>query len=371
MFKKYVSNVPVSTGNNYIIEKGQTVKFRARAYFRPNVYGEFSWRFYFCNTLDSTFADGKVAYRNKPGGTWRINAASVAVAPDSGDDNGAEVMEKAVPVSSVTPVTFNGNASKTVSPDECFWSDAVTFRVEEGSYLVWEWEIEGDGIPFTPDSQVPTFCDWGDGWKFTIDCPLPAMLGCDRKVKKTIAFLGDSITQGCATTNNRYEMWVAKISFALGADYAVWNLGMGYGRGSDCATNGAWLRKAKQCDMAVLAFGVNDLESGTYRRGRSDTAEEFLDTTETLIKLLLEAGVEVIPGTVPPFSFQPAQCGEWRKVNRAIPKLAEKYGLRLYDIERSLDASPDLGNIYTYGAHPNAEGGTAAAQAFIKLWETL
>lgn len=368
MFKTYVSNVPAGTGNNYIIEKGQTVKLRARAYLRPNVYGEFSWRFYFSNTVDSTFADGKAAYRNKPGGNWRINYASVAVAPDSGDDNGAEVLGKASPICNVTDITFDGSSAKNVSPHERFWSDPVTFRVDEGSYLVWEWEIEGDGIPFTPDSQVPTFCDWGGGWKFTTDCPFPALFGCDRKVKKTIAFLGDSITQGCATTINRYEMWAAKISFALGSDYAVWNLGLGYGRGSDCAADGSWLHKAKQCDIAVLTFGVNDLESGAYLRGRSDTAEEFLETEETLIRLLKEAGVEVILSTVPPFSFQPAQCGEWRKVNRAIPELAKKHGLRLYDIERSLDADPNLGNIYTYGAHPNADGGTAAANAFMEMW---
>jgi len=368
MFKHYVSNVAIGTGNNIILETGKQVRFRARAYLRPTVYGEFTWRFFFSNTVDSTFCKGEAAYRNKPGGNWRIVSATIAQAPDSGDDNASEVLAKATPLSRATPITFDGNMSRNVMPDEKFWSDPVEFCVEKGHYLVWEWELEGDGIPMTPDSQVPVFCDFGDGWKYGTDCPFPALFGCERSVKKRIAFLGDSITQGCGTTINRYEMWVPKIAAALGEDYAVWNLGLGYGRGSDAATDGAWLYKGKQCDIAVLTYGVNDLESGAYRRGRSDTAVGFLETEETLIRLLTEAGVEVILATVPPFTFKPQQTEQWRIANRAIPRLAKKYGLRLFDIERVLDAAPNLGCICQYGDHPNAIGGTAVAKAFMEMF---
>jgi len=369
MFRKYVSNVPVGTGNNFIIQKGEPVKFRARAYFRPTVYGSFTWRFFFSNTVDSTFADGRTAYRGRSGGNWRILSASLSKAPDSGNDRAQDVLTKAAPLTDRTAVTFDGSTARDAAPDERFWSDPVSFTVEEGSYLVWEWELEGDGIPFTPDSQLPVFTDWGSGWKFTTDCPLPALLGCDRQVRKRICFLSDSITQGCGTAINGYEMWAAKIAKALGGEYAVWNLGLGYGRGSDCASDGSsWLYKAKQCDTAVLAFGVNDLESGAYGRGRGDTAEEFLETTETIIRLLENAGVEVIAGTIPPFSFRPAMTEQWRAANLAILAFAEREGRRLFDIERALDASPDFGNQYQYGAHPDGRGGTAAAEAFLAMW---
>lgn len=363
MFGKFVSNVPIGTGNNYIIEMGRTVKLRARAFFRPNVYGDFLWRFYFSNTVDSTFADGKTAYRNKSGGNWRINSASIASAADN-DDEAASLIS--AELANVTPVLFDGSASRNVKPDERFWSDIIQFKAERGKYLVWEWELEGDGIPFTPDSQVPTFCDWGDGYRFTIDCPMPAMLGCSRTVKKMIAFAGDSITQGCATTINKYEMWAAKISYALGEDYSVWNLGLGYARGSDFASNGAWLDKARHCDAAVITFGVNDLITGAYGAGRGDTADELLSSLERIIRLLQESGVQVILSTIPPFVFTDEQYAEWKKANLAIPALAEKYGLALFDIERALDASPNLGNIYTYGAHPNSDGGDAAAKKFME-----
>jgi len=366
MFKQYSSNIAIGTGNNCILETGKTVRLKARAYLRPTIYGKFTWRFFFSNTVDSTFGDGSVAYRNKAGGHWRILSASLFAAPDSGDDAPAEVLRKAAPQSAAVSVLFDGKTQRDVLPGEAFWSDPVDFHAEREHYLVWEWELEGDGIPFTPDSQVPVFCDWGDGWKYGTDCPFPALFGCSRQVKKTVAFLGDSITQGCGTGINRYEMWVPKIASALGEDYAVWNLGLGFGRGSDAASNGAWLHKAKQCDIAVLAFGVNDLESGAYRRGRSDTAVEFLETEETLIRLLTEAGVEVILGTVPPFSFKPQQMEQWRIVNRAIPRLAKKYNLRLFDIERALDGDPNLGCVCQYGAHPDGIGGTAAAEAFME-----
>ncbi len=369
MFHQYVSNIPLGTGNNCILEVGKPTRFKARAYLRPTVYGEFSWRFCFSNTVDSTFGGkGETAWRNKSGGYWHIHSATLSTAPDSGNDKASEVFAKASPIGNTTPVTFDGRRDKAVTPDERFWSDPVTFRADEGSYLVWEWELEGDGIPFTPDSQAAIFCDWGDGFKHGTDCPFPALFGVERQVKKRIAFLGDSITQGCGTGINEYGMWVAKIAKALGTDYAVWNLGLGFGRGSDAATDGAWLSKAKQCDMAVLAYGVNDLESGTYGRGRGDTATEFLETEETLIRLLTEAGVNVILCTVPPFPLDRMKTEQWRIANRAIPRLAAKYGLRLFDIERVFDVSPDLGCICRYGDHPNGEGGTAAAEAFMKLF---
>ncbi|MBE6598853.1 MAG: SGNH/GDSL hydrolase family protein [Ruminococcaceae bacterium] len=369
MFRQYVSNIPIGTGNNCILEAGKPTRLKARAYLRPTVCGEFTWRFYFSNTVDSTFNPrGEVAWRNKPGGCWRILSATVSTAPDRGCDKASEVLRAASPVTNTENVTFDGKGEKNVSPDERFWSDPVTFSVDEGSYLVWEWEIEGDGIPFTPDSQVPVFCDWGDGWRYGTDCPFPALFGCERTVKKRIAFLGDSITQGCGTGINEYGMWVAKIARALSDDYAVWNLGLGFGRGSDAASDGAWLHKAKQCDIAVLTYGVNDLESGSYGRGRGDTAVEFLETEETLIRLLTEAGVEVILNTVPPFPLDKMKTEQWRIVNRAIPRLAAKHNLRLFDIEKVFDASPDLGGLCQYGDHPDGRGGTAAADAFLKFF---
>ncbi|MGN1346855.1 MAG: SGNH/GDSL hydrolase family protein [Eubacteriales bacterium] len=365
MFKKYVSNVACGTGANYLLEFGESRTFRARAYFKPDVCGSYNWRFFFSNTVDSTFADGTVAYRNKSGGNWKIRSASIA--------DGGEISDRAVESGkgmSRTPVTFDGRPDRSVAPDERFWSDEIPFAVPENHYLVWEWELEGDRIPCTPDSQVPTFTDFGDGYDFRMECPMPALLGCDRSVKKTVAFMGDSITQGCATTNNAYEMWAAQISKMLNPTYAVWNLGLGWGRGADAATDGAWLNKGKQMDVVVLTYGVNDILHGSYGSDHRSTAGEVTAVLESLIEKLQASGTEVILSTVPPFDFSPEEYREWRAVNMAIPYIAKLHGCRVFDLESSLDASFALGNKPMYGPHPNGNGGRAAAERFYATFHT-
>ena len=80
--------------------------------------------------------------------------------------------------------------------------------------------------------------------------------------KARIAFIGDSITQGCGTTYNGYKQYAAVAAGRLGEDYAFWDLGLGYARGSDAATDGIWLYKAKQNDLVSVCFGVNDILQG-------------------------------------------------------------------------------------------------------------
>ena len=46
------------------------------------------------------------------------------------------------------------------------------------------------------------------------------MVGIDAPTKKKIAFLGDSITQGCGTPVNAYEHWNAVFADLLGNDYS-------------------------------------------------------------------------------------------------------------------------------------------------------
>ena len=168
------------------------------------------------------------------------------------------------------------------------------------------------------------------------------------------------------TSLDGYAMWVGRIGKMLKDEYAVWNLGLGFSRGSDCATMGSLMYKAKQNDIVVLTYGVNDLLSGKYNAGKRSTAGEILSYIEAIVKELQSAGVEVILSTIPPFRYDEAPLWEWRCINMAIPTLAKIYGCRIYDFEASVDASSKpLGNDYTrYGDHPNDEGGAAAAEAF-------
>ena len=359
MFRKYVSNTHCGTGTNYILNFKEDRRFTARAYFKCAVHGNLNHRFFFMNSVNSTFSDGSVAYRNLSGGNWKILSATIA---DGGEIGGLDVAPGEL--LNPTPVTFDGQREKSVTPDEKFWSDEVTFELPENHYLVWEWEIEGNGIPCTPDSQIPTFMNYNGELKFDISCPLPALIGVERPVKKRVAFLGDSITQGCQTTLNAYAQWAAKIGNMISPEYAMWNLGLGFARGSDAATDGCWLWKAKQMDVVVLTCGVNDVLSGEYKAGRPSTAGEIIGWLEKTVRLLKEAGVDVIISRIPPYEMNPRSYEEWRAVNLAIPAVAALYGCKVYDIESSLDGSAVLESRYLYNPHPNDEGGTAAAEKF-------
>lgn len=357
MFHKYFSNVSCGTGNNYILIFGEEKTIRARAFFKVEATGKYNYRFFYQNSVNSTFAQGEHAYVNQSGGNWTVSYARVGIGSEFGCYDAPDCF---------IPVTFDGKMTKNVSPDEYFWSDEVVIDVPEGKYLVWEWEITGDLIPCTPDSQIPTFVDLGEGFATYYGCPMPNFIGCDKNVKKRVVFVGDSITQGCGTSFDKYDMWVGRIGKMLKDDYAVWNIGLGFSRGSDIETGGSLMYKAKQNDVAILTYGVNDLLSGKFKVGRGDTAGELLSRIEGLVKELQSAGLTVILSTIPPFRYHEAALREWRCVNMAIPVLAKTYGCRVYDFEGSLDASNEyLGNDYTrYGDHPNGEGGEAAADAF-------
>lgn len=337
-------------------------RFVARAYLRCVSHEVSRWRFWFSNAVDSTFDAGQNAWPNRPGGAWRIHSARI------GDGGRAFYGERGIvpEVTGWTEVRFGSDSGRDVAPNETFWSDEVDFSLPEGHFLVWEWEIEGGEIPCTMDSQA--LCYTGkDEASLASDtfCPMPDLFGAEREVRSRIVFWGDSITQGCGTGTNQYGSWVPKIADGLGRAFGVWNIGLGFARGSDAATCGVWMDKALTADVVCMAFGTNDLGSGTRGRGRGDTAEEVLATMEALIVKLKESGKRVILFTPPPFCYVQKVYDEWKKVLQAYPALVEKHGIELFDFEASLDAEPPFGNVCQYGAHPDCRGGTAAADAFL------
>lgn len=352
MFKKYSSNTSCATGTSYVIGSTDGKK-SYRIYVRPEAYGNFAWRFFFINSVNSTFAQGEVSHANLSGGNWTVHSALIGVSSS---------LDPTEPLKNVTPVTFGTKPSKSVTPDEAFWSDEVMLEIADG-YLVWEWEVEGENIPSMPDDLFSSFVLTENGWVHEWNKPIPALFGCDRAVKKRIAFLGDSITAGCGTPKDKYEMWVGRIADAMASEYSVWNLGLGYGRGSDCASDKSWLFKGKQADVAVVTYGVNDIISGAYKQGRGSTAGEIVEYIEKIVTELQTAGVEVILATIPPFSFDSRQRWEWRCANMGILMLAKQKGCRVYDIEASLDTEPLKGD-YPNGDHPNSEGCRLAYEKF-------
>lgn len=56
-YTTYVSNTVISTGNNFYIEEAENITYRA--YLPVEEYGELEYKFFFTNTVDSTYTKGK------------------------------------------------------------------------------------------------------------------------------------------------------------------------------------------------------------------------------------------------------------------------------------------------------------------------
>ena len=169
MFSKYVSNVPLGTGTNFILSFGGDRRVRARAYFRVEMSGTFDYRIFYINSVNSTYDQGAVAYRNRSGGHFRVVSASLADGGQIGSADAERLIkeshhESLPPLDGAVTLTFDGETSRDVTPDEHIVSDPVRLTIPDGHYLAFEWEIIGDGIPCTPDSRALTFVDTGDGY---------------------------------------------------------------------------------------------------------------------------------------------------------------------------------------------------------------
>lgn len=358
-FTTYVSNTVVSTGNNFYIEKAENITYRA--YLPVEQYGELEYKFFFTNMVDSTYAKGKNAFVGKDGGAYTVSNAVIA---DGGTSTEDEITNR-------TPVTFGGKETKEVAADESYWSDPVTMNIPEGHYMVWEWTVSGEGIPCNKMASLTSTASSADGetFQFCDEIPLPQIIDAKRDVKHTVAAIGDSITQGCQTEQMKYEFWASKISTQLGSDVAFFNCGLGWARASDAASNENWLSRVSQYDTVIVAFGTNDIVSGKYG-GKKSSAEEIDEYLDTIVSYLTEKGCDVILFNAPPQDFKETNEGIRTALNEKIPAIAEKYGAKFFDFSALLSTEDEPGKA-VYGGHPNGEGGTVVADAFVKQFGSM
>ncbi|MBQ4052078.1 MAG: SGNH/GDSL hydrolase family protein [Clostridia bacterium] len=347
-FKEFVSNTTAGSGNQFFFD-GQPARV-GRAFYKINAPGTYEYSFLFSNVLDSTFQGGQQGWCNLICRPWTLRSLRVGCCP--GEKIGSDFMEPegACAVNeglTLQPVTVGGQSSVTVAPGAFLTTDPITLTFQPGDYLCLELSYEGPMVPYHPENLLPLYNLEGESWVYDRKMPVPGMVGCRRAVRGRIAYLGDSITQGIGCPKNSYLNWCARVAALVGNDYSHWNLGLGYGRALDLASCGAWMYKARQCDMAVVCYGVNDL-----RRGR--TAQELGASLERIVEELQTAGVRVLLQAVPPYPYTDDQCREWYKVNDYIrQELAPK-------VWRFFDQVPLLtqpGNPKPlYGGHPKAMG---------------
>ena len=342
-----------------------------RTFVRPRAPGPAQWVFWMSDATDSTWGAG-VPHPNQLGATWRIEAA---YAGDGGTTRAGVVPGTAI------ALTFAGSPSRTVQPGERFWSDPVTIDLPPDHYLAFTWalstEAGGPSIPSTSAPFLTSYIAFGKnlaaqdsnaGFGASTDLLVaPQLFATDRPVTNKLCFLGDSITQGIGSTRDSYGYWVAKIADGLGADVGVWNLGSGWARAADAASDGYWLAKAKQCTEVAVILGVNDIINS------SRSADQILADLTTILGALKahDPSTRTILFTVPTFNLGGAAYTTWKQVNdtiRAAPLLGAD---RVFDIAAvQSQPAPNDGQVkpeYANGgdAHPNDAAGTAIASAFL------
>lgn len=350
-FDTFVSDTLGGTGNQLFHRWGDDRARRGRVYYKLFRGGEGDYSLLFSNTIDSTYKVEYGSFANCVCDGWEILSAAVGVCRETG-------AETAGGVEKFFPLSFGGARSKTVAPGEFFATDPVTLAPEKGDFLCVELEFRGEMIPYHLESILPTFVCENGTWIPDKRVPVPGMVGCARKVAARIGYFGDSITQGIGTAPNAYTHWCALVAEALGDSYSHWNLGIGYGRGQDAASGGAWFFKAKHVDAAVVTFGSNDV-------GRGRSVEQMKADFTVLVDRLHDAGVKVFLQTLPPFDWQGEFLERWLAINAFLKdELAAK-------AEGFLDVAPLLTDetrgvgMSKYGKHPDESGCRVWAEALI------
>lgn len=310
-------------------------------------HGGENYALLFTNRADSTFADGSQSRANDPGGEWEILSMRAGLC--GGVDQLPEVWHE---------VTFDGKKEKAVDSPEPFCSDPIPLKGRAGDFLCYEITLRGCRFPYHHEITLAAEQLANGVFVPGREFPVPVMIGSDRAVERRIGFLGDSITQGCGTEYDSYTHWAAKIAEELPESFSVWDLGIGYARGYDAASDGGWLARAKTCDTVNICFGVNDLN-----RGR--TAEELIGDLRTIIAKLHEAGCRVILFTVPPFDQKDAAKEHWYAANAVIREELRREADGFFDFAAVL-GDPEEPHRAPYGGHPNAEGCLKAAKAYLR-----
>lgn len=338
-YRSFASDCTAGCGNQLLTRLEAPVTKTGRCWFRLSRGGE-NYALLFSNQIDSTYDDGSISKANDVGGEWQIESMRLGLCKGVGE----------VPLA-WQQVTFDGQTHKPVSGPDAFATDPVPLHAKAGDYLCYEITLTGSCYPYHEEAVLTMKPDK--------QMPLPLMIGCDRPVSQKVGFLGDSITQGCGTEDDSYTHWVAKIAENLPADISVWDLGIGYARAKDAATDGGWLARAKQCDTVHVCFGVNDV-----LRGRK--AESILQDLKTILTKLKAANSRVILLTLPPFDLEGDQRIQWEKTNAAIRSSLCKEADGLFDIAAVLGQPAPNENLCIYGGHPNAEGCRLVAEAYLK-----
>lgn len=355
MAKQFSSNTLGGSGNQYyFVSDGSRI--RSRVLYRIKSGGRYNYRLTYSNVIASTFADGSKSVANRILPEWTVHSIRVARGDRDCVGEGGDTLDESM-LDRFCGVTIGGRSSYEVHSGELFTTDEFEFFAETDEYLCVELEFSGSELPMHEESLLPIFV-YNDGWHYCKETPLPSLVACDRQVSKSIAFIGDSITQGIGTKNNSYAHWNAMLAKRLGDKLSYWNLGLGYGRASDVASRGIWFELAASCDVIFICFGVNDL----LQVGDEDAIKADL---ESIVKSYKAMGRTVVIQTLPPFDYVGSLIEKWVEINRFIKQELAKEADFVFDCVPIL-GKEDAFHLAKYGTHPNEEGCSIWADALFK-----
>lgn len=360
-FEIYQSNSITPSSCNYALKSadGKFAQQTFRGVYKIQEFGELEYKFYFSNNVDSTFSNGSHSYRDMPTESYKIISASVGT---------SKISQGHGKVTNFKTLTFDGKTERDVAAGETFWSDAVTLNVADGAYLIFEWTVEYTVIAATNSENASCLLyDYSSGRLAPAQsAPMPALIGAKRENALRVGFIGDSITMGIGTGAGKHLFWAAKIAEKAGTEISFWNLGVGFARANDAVNSPSWLEKAKNNDVIVICFGVNDIEGGAYNISGQRTAQQVADDINTIAATCKEAGCEVIIFSTPPFTYSSAtKVKIWQDLTIKLKELAEEMGYAFFDFASYLGKADDPATP-AYGGHPNAEGCEVVANAFIE-----
>lgn len=357
-FNKFTSNTYAGSSNQLYFEAGDEIR-TGRVFYKITVGGRYDYSILFSNVIDSTFSGGDVSHKNLICDEWMIHSARVGRCSRMNASKDIETLvmndndkDSDIIVCDFKDIYFDGQKTKKVMPGEFFSSDPLALEYKKDEYLCLEISFSGKMIPYHEETLLPVYVKDGEIWKFSKLMPFAGMIGCNRRVKERVAYLGDSITQGIGTKPNSYLHWNALLSEKLGNDYSYWNLGIGYGRANDAASDGAWMYKAMRNDIVFVCYGVNDIFKGF-------SEEQIKNDLTHIVNVLKSKGKKVIMQTIPPFDYQDENIKKWERINSYIlTELKEKVDF-VFDNTKILGKN-DNPSAAMYGGHPDEKG--------CKLW---
>lgn len=364
-FERYVSNTTAGSGNQHFFLSDKQ-PHTGRLFYRMTTGGTYKYSFLFSNIIDSTYADGSVSYKNLICDEWEIISARAGICKKENKqalDEAIEGRTEPPKADGWKQIFFDKREEKIVNPGEFFCSDEMELSFEKGDYLCLEMTFRGEMIPYHEESRIPVFIKENGSWVYCKKMPFAGMVGISRDVRARIGFLGDSITQGIGADYNSYEHWNARLADMLGDAYSYWNLGLGFGRASDAASKGAWLYKAKQNDVVVVCYGVNDILQGASK-------EQLKQDLAAIVKELKASKKAVLLQTIPPFEYEGEYRQIWFEVNEYIKKELVKSADVVFDVVPVLQEK-DTPWHAKYGPHPDGQGCLLWAEALYPVLKEL